>query len=137
MSRPPTFTVLCVTFVLMGRTPFGSGRSLDVGDAGVVGRPGAGAGPEELPVLLADRHVVDARLAAEHQPALVELPQLVAVAAEPAARSVAPLVSEPHRDPVVGERPERLDQPVVLFALPLAGEEGADLVAAGQELAAV
>src|SRR5262245_55477244 len=92
-------------------------------DAGVIYRPGAGSGPEELPVGHENREVVDARLAATHQSLLVELPQFVAVAAEPVVRGVVPLVLELHRDPAGRERPQRLDQTVVEFARPLAGEE--------------
>ena len=71
------------------------------------------------------------------RPLFVELPQFVAVAAMPAAVGVVPLVLEPHGDPVVGEGPQGLDQPVIEFALPLAGQELADLVAADHELAPV
>src|SRR5262245_36503874 len=48
-------------------------------DAGVVRRPGAGGGPEELAVGRQNRAVVDASLAATHQAPVVELPQFVAV----------------------------------------------------------
>src|SRR5262249_15211133 len=98
---------------------------------------GAGGGPEEPTVRFGDQDVVDARLTAAHQTALVELPQLVAVAALPVAGIVVPFVLEPHHDAIVGERPQGFDQPVVELALPLAGKEGADLVAAGNELRAV
>src|SRR5262245_60997550 len=120
----------------LGNAGQGSG-SLDVGYAGVIGRPGTWRGPEKRPLVFADRHVVDARLAAAHQPLPVELPQLVAVAAEPRPRAVVPLVPEADGDAVAGEGPERLHQSVVEFALPLAGEERPDRVAAGHELAAV
>src|SRR5262249_52136089 len=103
-------------------------RLLDVGDAGVVRGPGSGGGPQERPLLDADRHVIDTRLAAAHQAPLVKLPQLVAVTAEPVAAGVVPLVPEPDRDAILGERPERLDQAVIEFLRPFAGEEGPDLV---------
>src|SRR5271157_1328127 len=89
-------------------------------DAGVVRRSGAGRGPEILAVGRRYRAVVDARLPPAHQPPIVELPQLVAVAAEPVARVVVPLVLELHSDPLAGECPESLDQAVVELALPLA-----------------
>ena len=89
------------------------------------------------PLVLADREVVDARLAAAHQARRIEFPELVAVAAEPVPCVVVPLVSETDGDTVAGKGPERLGQPVVELTLPLAGEERPDLVAAGDELAAV
>src|SRR5690606_10652680 len=84
-------------------------------DAGMIGGPGAGGGPAEPALVLLDGHVVDARLAATHQARLVELPQLVPVGPEPAALGVVVLVLEPDGDAVVGEGPERLDQPIVEF----------------------
>ena len=97
--------------------------------------------PPQRPVILAiaflDRQVVDAGDAQPHQALLVELPVLVAVAAEPAAAVVVPLVGEAHRDAVVAERPDLLDQPVVQLLRPLARQERLDRVAALQELGAV
>ena len=76
-----------------------------VGDAEVVGRAWARGLPEKFPLGLADRHVFDAGLPAAHQPPLVELPELVAVAAEPVAGGIMPLVLEPDGDPAVTEPP--------------------------------
>jgi len=88
-------------------------------------------------VAFVDRDVVDARLAAAHVPLVVELPLLVPVAAPPLAGGVAGLVLEAHGDAVAGERPQVLAQRVVELALPLAGQERDDRVAAADELAAV
>ena len=76
-------------------------------------------------------------MAQPHQAVLVELPVLVAVAAEPVAAVVVPFVGEAHRDAVVAKRPDLLDQPVVELALPLARQEGDDGVAALEEFRAV
>src|ERR1700677_1331806 len=69
-------------------------------------------------VLFADRQIVDAREAQAHQAVPVELPVLIAVAAKPAPRIVAPFVGEANGDAVrmKGRRP--LDQPLVLLAVP-------------------
>src|SRR5687768_1712152 len=95
----------------------------------------------ERPVVLAfavlDRKVVDTRDAQAHQAVLVELPVLVAVAAEPAPAIVVPLVGKPHGDAVVAERPDLLDQAVVQFLAPLAGQKGFDRLPALQEFRAV
>src|SRR5215467_3145439 len=93
--------------------------------------------PAEFPLRLRDRQIVDARETAPHQPLFVELPVLVAVAAEPGTRVVVPLVGEAHRDAVTGARPQLLDEPVVELARPLALEERAHLLAAHRELGAV
>ena len=66
------------------------------------------------------------------KPVFVELPQLIAVAAVPLAGGIVPFVLEPDGDPVVGEGPEFLHEPIVEFAIPLAGEEVANRVAAGR-----
>src|SRR5262245_9622803 len=93
--------------------------------------------PAIPPLALADRQVVDARDAQPHQPLRVELPVLVAVAAEPVPAVVVPLVREAHGDAVLAEGPQLLDQPVVELAVPLAPQEGLDRLAPGQELGAV
>src|SRR4051794_13190461 len=85
-----------------------------------------GPWPVEAPVVLGDRHVVDARLPASRQAVVVELPVLIAVGAPPAAVRVVPFVLEAYGDAVAGERPEILAQDVVELPLPLANEEGAN-----------
>jgi pimeloyl-ACP methyl ester carboxylesterase len=59
-------------------------------------------GPKvEAALRFVDLDVVDAGLAPAHEPALVELPQLVAVAAEPPSVGVVPLVLEADGDAVL------------------------------------
>ena len=64
----------------------------------------------ERPVVFAlglgDRQVVDARDPQAHQAVLVELPVLVAVAAEPLAAVVVPFIGEAHGDAVAREGPQ-------------------------------
>src|SRR5260370_5519165 len=50
-----------------------------------------------------DRQIVDARQADAHQALAVELPVLVAIAAEPAPRIVVPFIGEANRDAVVAK----------------------------------
>src|SRR5438105_12429886 len=84
-----------------------------------------------------DRQIVDAGNAPAHQAVLVEFPVLVAVAAKPVAAVVVPFIGEAHADAVLPKSPDLLDQSVVEPALPFAGEEGSDRVAALQEFGAV
>src|SRR3954470_35242 len=84
-----------------------------------------------------DRKVVDARDAEPHQAVLVELPVLVAVASKPASAVVVPFIGEPHRDAVVVEGPDLLDQPVIQFAIPFADEKGLDGLATFKKFGAV
>src|SRR5438477_12828792 len=93
--------------------------------------------PEEFALSRRDRHIVDARLAPAHQTVAVELPLLVAIGAEPVAAIVAPFILEAHRDAIVVERPKLLDQEVVDFLRPFAGEEGDDRRSALEEFSAV
>src|ERR1041385_5342425 len=93
--------------------------------------------PPELPLRLADHHVVDARVPPSHQSELVELPVLVAVAAEPVARIVAPFIGEAHGDARALERPDVLDEPVVELLCPLALQELDDGRTTRQELGAI
>src|SRR4051812_39818097 len=90
--------------------------------------------PVEEALVLGDAQVVDAGVPAPHQPVLVEFPVLVAVGAVPVARVVMALVGEAHGDAVALDGPQLLDQAVVQLALPLAGQEGHDLVPAVDEL---
>src|SRR5260370_12397125 len=93
--------------------------------------------PMVFALALRDRQIVDAGDAEPHQALLVEFPVLVAVAAEPVAAVVVPLISEAHRDAVLVERPEFLDQPVIELAVPFAPQERLDRRAALQKLRAV
>src|SRR4029077_16794555 len=89
--------------------------------------------PVIFPLAFLDRKIVDAGDAQAHQPLLVELPVLVAVAAEPVAAIVVPLVGEAYRDAVLAERPDLLDQPVVELSRPLPCEDPLYLAAPAQE----
>ena len=79
--------------------------------------------PPELPLRLADRHVIDARVPLGHVALRIEAPVLIAVRAKPLAVGVVPLVDETHRDAVAGDRPELLDQAVLLLLGPLPRQE--------------
>src|SRR5882757_5172770 len=91
----------------------------------------------ELALAGGDRQVVDRGEAMPHQAALVELPVLVAVGAEPVARIVAPFVREAHGDAVAAAGPQLFDQAVVQFPGPFAGEERLDRLTALEELRTV
>src|SRR4029077_3390579 len=99
--------------------------------------PRARRGPVKAAVLLRNREVVDAGFAAAHQAVLVELPLLVAVGAMPLPGRVVPLILKAHRDAVAVERPEILDQPIIQFLGPFAGEKGDDRRAALKKFRAV
>src|SRR5260370_33873144 len=76
------------------------------------GRVIVGATPQRpviLTFVLFDWQVIDAGDTQVHQPVLVELPVLVAIAAEPIAAIVVPFVSEANRDSVLVECPNLLD----------------------------
>src|SRR5262245_18738810 len=86
--------------------------------------------PAERPVILAltlfDGQVDDACDAQPHQPVRVEFPILVAVAAEPVAAIVVPLVSQAHVDAFAPEGPALLYQSVVEPLVPLARQKRFD-----------
>src|SRR5262245_31998807 len=104
-----------------------------------IAQPWMIVGPSsERPMILAircsNRQVVDARNPQAHQSLLVEVPVLVAIAAEPASAVVVPLVGETHCDAVLAEGPDLLDQPIVELTIPLARQGGDDGFTALQEL---
>ena len=80
-------------------------------------------GPVKAPVSLADWRIIDAREAATHLAVVVKVPILVAVGTKPIAAVVMPLIGKTHRETVLPEGPELLDEPIVELALPLAGGE--------------
>ena len=90
--------------------------------------------PVVKPLRLLDSQIVDAGVAPMHQAVVAELPHFVAVRSPPLAGGIVRLVSKAHRDAIVIERPQFLDEPVFEFARPLAGEECNDLLAAVDEL---
>lgn len=65
--------------------------------------------PMKPPFHFGDRQVVDAGLATTHEPRVVKLPEFVAVAAEPLAGIVVPLVLEPHGDAMAAARAAPLE----------------------------
>jgi len=75
--------------------------------------------PMILAFALFDWQIIDAGDAQAHQPVLVELPILVAIAAKPIAAIIVPFVGEANRDSVLAKRPNLLDQTVIEFAIPL------------------
>src|SRR5258708_8408505 len=93
--------------------------------------------PEVLGVGLGDGQVVDARVAAPHEPVAFELPVFVAVRAEPVTAVVVPLVREANGDAIAAHRPELLDEAVVQLSSPFAPQELHDLLTAGDELGAI
>ena len=88
----------------------------------------------ERPVVFApalfDRQIVDAGDAQTHQAMLAEFPVLVAVAAEPVAAVVVPLIGKAYGDAVLSIGPDLLDKAVIEFTLPFACQKGFDGVAA-------
>src|SRR5262245_41983193 len=103
----------------------------------MIGRAGTGGIPVEQAVGFIDRQVVDRSEPALHETVARELPVLVAVGSEPLAGSVVPLIGEAYSDPLAGERPEFLDQPVVELGRPFAPEESDDLAATPDEFGPV
>jgi hypothetical protein len=115
----------------------GSGRSeAEVAEVGVIVGTAA-QGPMKAALGLADWRIVDAGETAAHQAVFAKLPILVPVGAEPGAAVVVPLIRKAHGDAVLAEAPQLLDEPIVELALPLAGQEGDDLLPAPQEFGTV
>ena len=81
----------------------------------------------ELPISCVDRKVVDACEPPLHQPCGIIFPILVAVGAEPVSAVIMPFIGVADGDPIIGEGPELLDQPIVELLCPLSGEERHDL----------
>jgi len=71
------------------------------------------------------------RNAQAHQPVCVELPVFVAVAPEPVAAVVVPLVGKAHGYTVVVEGPHLFDESVVELLVPLARQKRFDRLADG------
>ena len=84
-----------------------------------------------------NRGIVDAGDPPTHQAALVELPKLISIGPEPLTAAVVPLIGEAHRHPVLAEPPKLLNQPVLMFCRPFAGEKRDDLLSALKELGAI
>lgn len=99
--------------------------------------PRAGSIPVELSLRFRDRLVIDAGVSVVHQPVRAEFPVLVAMGAEPIARIVMPFIRKPHCDATAVERPELLDETVVVLFLPFPGEKGDNGRATLQEFSSV
>jgi hypothetical protein len=93
--------------------------------------------PVKQSVRLFDGQIVDAGVTCLHQACIIEFPVFVAVGTVPLPIHIMPFVGEAHGDTVVRMRPEFLDQPVVEFLGPFAGEKCDDLLSALQEFATV
>src|SRR3954469_2518922 len=102
-----------------------------------IGRARPRRWPVEAAFAFLDGDIVDAGLAPPHQAVFVELPLLVAVGTIPLPGIVVPFILEAHGDAVLIERPEILDQAIVVLLRPFAGEEFDDRLAALEELGAV
>src|SRR6478752_1987430 len=89
-------------------------------------RPRARRWPVKAAVFFGNRDIVDAGFASAHQAVLVELPLLVAVGAMPLAGIVVPFILKAHGDAIVVERPEILDQAILVLPSPFTGEKGDD-----------
>jgi hypothetical protein len=72
-----------------------------------------------------------------HEAVRAELPILVSVGTEPGSGSVVPFISEAHGNAAAIEGPQFLNEPVLEFLLPFAGEEFDDGWPALNELGAV
>jgi hypothetical protein len=66
-----------------------------------------------FPVGLIDRQIIDPSDASLHRTSGIEFPVLISVRTEPVAAVVMPLISEPHGDAVIVERPELSDKPAL------------------------
>src|SRR6478672_1630139 len=95
----------------------------------------------EWPMIFAltvlDRQIIDAGNAPPHQTFRVEFPILVSVAAKPVTGIVMPFICKAYGDPVLPERPNFLDQPVVEFAIPFARQKRLDFRATVDEFGTV
>jgi hypothetical protein len=69
-------------------------------------------------------HIVDARKAPLHQPALIELPILIAIRPAPVSSGVVRLIRIPDSNPVPIKCPQLFNQPVVELYLPIAFKKG-------------
>src|SRR6202030_54187 len=93
--------------------------------------------PTIFAVFLADRQIIDRRMAGGCEAVLVELPVLIAIRTKPAARIVMPFVGEADCYPIVSKRPQFLDQTVIKLVRPLAPKKCDDLLPADKELGPV
>ena len=93
--------------------------------------------PTKLAIGFSDRVFVNAGMTFPHQAILGKFPVLVAIGAKPLAAVIAIFVGVSNGDTIAGEGPEFLDEAIVEFLVPLAGQEGLGLGAVPRELGAV
>src|ERR1044072_1257778 len=93
--------------------------------------------PMEFAVARGNGKVIDARDATLHEPAIVELPVLVAVGAMPIARIVVPLIRETNSNAIPLAGPKFFDEPIVQLPGPFARKKLLDRFPASEELRAV
>src|ERR1700737_4417152 len=84
-------------------------------------RPLARRGPAKAAIFFDNRNIVDAGFAPAHQAVFVEFPLFVTVGAMPLTGVVMPLLLKPPREAFAVERPEILDQAILMFPPPFAG----------------
>src|ERR1051325_397306 len=94
-------------------------------------------GPVVFALACSHRQIVDARDATLHEPALIELPVLVAVGAIPVAGIVMPLVGETNCNAIALTGPELFDQPILQLLRPFTSQKFLDRGSASKELRAV
>ena len=87
----------------------------------------------EQALRLLNRHFVDAGVAVRHQPVFGEMPILVAIGAESLPAIIAIFIGIADGDPVAGESPQFLDEPIFMFSVPLALQEALSLFPIGRE----
>ncbi len=98
------------------------GSQTEFAQAGVIVGTTA-QGPVEQAVGLSNRQIVDTGVTHRHQALRIEFPIFVAVGTEPVLSIVVPLIGETHRNAVVRERPQFLDETVVEFSRPFTREQ--------------
>ena len=90
--------------------------------------------PHEFAFSKRNLHVVDAVQAQLQQTLRIKLPVFIAIASEPSAVPVMPLIAEPCRNTVAVERPQLFDKSVFLFTLPFGREKDFNGCAANDKL---
>lgn len=93
--------------------------------------------PMELAVGFGYGQIIDAGKTPLHKARCIVFPIFVAVGTEPVAAIVMPFIGIADGNPVLIECPQFLDQPVVEFLCPFAGQERDDFAPAGGEFCAV
>jgi hypothetical protein len=103
----------------------------------VIGRSGAGRGPEKPSIRFWNHNFIDAGFSTAHQSSVVEFPKFVAITAMPLASPISPLILKANCNSVVGERPQIFHKSVFELALPLSSKEASNRCSACDELAPI